>query len=366
MKRTMIWFLGTLLILASCAPNMEEETSQKTDNEQEVSVLSSQSSKETYRMIAPYKTNVARGLITNQISNRVDIDEIEEGLKHHSQDVFDPSELYFQEGQYLTEDIILSWITDLNPAREDDWDVETHRKNPRIFSHVLEHNYLRQVGDKEVELAGISIGIALKSVYHFRVPVNGDPYSEEIEMNAMLEKGYEVAQVVLENMRETEGLSDIPFMFTLYREEDPYSPVPGNFVAKTSVPGGSNSIEDWETINEEHILFPSSEGEKKYPEEHEILKHFGNEIAQYFPNYVGIVGDGFYVDEELQSLKIEIPIEASGKTELIGFMQYAYGLVQDVYENYYELEINITSGGKVVGLIYREAGGDSPEVHVIH
>ena len=47
-------------------------------------------------------------------------------------------------------------------------------------------------------------------------------------------------------------------------------------------------------------------------------------------------------------------------------MQYAYGLVQDVYENYYELEINITSGGKVVGLIYREAGGDSPEVHVIH
>ncbi|RDW15108.1 CamS family sex pheromone protein [Oceanobacillus chungangensis] len=366
MKKIIFWSLCTLLILSSCAPNMdEEEILQTGEINQETSIVPGiQLSEETYGIVTPYKTDVARGLITNQIMNHVDIDEIEEGLRRHSKEVFDSSDLYFQEGQYFTQETLLSWINDLNPERKDNWDEETHRKNPRILSYILEQNYLRKVEGNNFELAGISIGISLKSVYRFQAPKDGPDYNEEIEMEVMLEKGYEVAQTVVERMREIDGLSDIPIMIALYREEDHASPVPGNYVAKTNVPSGSNTIKDWESIDEEHILFPSPEGEEKYLEDYELLKSLENEISPYFPDYVGMIGNGFYANEELQKLTIEIPIEFYSDGELLGFMQHAYGQVQYIFDNNYDLEINITSSNQMVGLISRKAGAESPTVHI--
>lgn len=363
MKKILIWFLGALVVLSSCAQIGEEP---KDDNEKEnLPVLGSQSSEETYRMITPYKTGAARGRITTQISNRVDIDELEVGLRRHSMDVFDPSEFYFQEGQYLSDDTIINWIAELNPARKDNWSEKKHRENPRVFSHVLEQNYLKRVGEKEVELAGISIGIALKSVYSFQAPLHGESFTEEIDMNRMMRKGYEVAQRVVDDIRELEGLSDIPIMIALYRESEPSSPIPGNYVARTIVTD-KNTITNWETIDEEYILFPSEESENKHLEEHENVKRFGDKIAQYFPNYTGLTGSGFSTNKQLQTLSIEIPIELFGNSELTGFMQHVSDLVYDIFDNYYDIEIKVTSSNETIGHIYRKAGDESLQVYIYH
>ena len=37
-----------------------------------------------YKILLPYRPSAARGAITNQVANRVDIDELEEGLRRHS------------------------------------------------------------------------------------------------------------------------------------------------------------------------------------------------------------------------------------------------------------------------------------------
>ena len=357
-----------LLLLASCAPSLgeEEEVLQNDeDSPVETAVVPGQSLEEdTYRMISPYRVSEARGVIVTQVANRVDIDEIEEGLRRHSTEVFDPDNFYFQEGRYISSDKVIGWIDEHNPNRDDNWDRKKHEDNPRIFSHVLEQNYLKLNDDKTVELAGISIGIALKSVYGFSV--DGNNYTEDISMDEMLEKGNEVAEVIVEDLRGTEGLEDVPILISLYREEAQTSPVPGNFVTKTVVQGGSSSVGDWKSIDEDYVLFPSTEAQNNHVEDHEVFNSFGNAIAKFFPNYVGAIGEGFYVNDELEQLTIEIPIEFYGKAEVIGFTQFVYDEVQDIFDNYYDLEINITSSNKVESLIYRNAKEEQPTIHIYH
>ncbi|APC47180.1 CamS family sex pheromone protein [Virgibacillus halodenitrificans] len=415
MKKISLLLLSSLLLITSCAQNnTEEEVVQEDKQEEQTSIVPSyQLSDENYKMILPYEPSQARGVITNQVGNRLDIDEMEEGLRRHSKEVFSPKDYLFQEGQFLEKDLLYDWLSrdltkkqfdealeaaidkrkkdkqpvsdqwlantkeelrrGLNPPIKDMTDeMKTKEKkelqinSPKYVTHVLEQNFLKKKEDKSVEVAGMSIGIAMKSVYRYQTETGGAYYYRDIPKKEMLEKGNEVAQTILERIRGMEGAKNIPIMIAIYREEDQSSPVPGNFVAKTVVDAGKEKIGDWESIKEENILFPSDEGKKKYFDDHEIVTSFGNEIASYFPNYVGVIGKGFYINEELQKLTLEIPIEFYGKGEVIGFTQFAYGLVKEMFSDYYDLEVKVTSSDRMESVIYRKAGSDKPTIHFFH
>src|SRR5699024_3069140 len=186
-----------------------------------------------------------------------------------------------------------------------------YSESPRYLVYILEQNFLEQKDDNTVELVGVSIGIAIKSEYSFEAEGKG-PYYESISEKEMLQEGKDVAQKVLERVRKIEGLENVPIMFALYHEETESSPVPGNFVAKTLVSEGDMMIGDWESTQEEYVLFPSDKAKKDYFDDYELLKSFGQGIAEYFPNYVGYIGEGFYLNDELRKLTIEIPLEFYG------------------------------------------------------
>src|SRR5690625_4796144 len=373
MNRLVVSVLIALLLLASCSQQKQEDLVQPEESESmtQPSIIPSYSlSEDQYKMVLPYKPSEARGAITNQITNRVDIDELEQGLRRHSTAVFDPEKYVFEEGQYLSTDAIYELIDSLNPQLEEkgskEEDIKEHRNNPRIFSHVLEQNFLQRKDDNTVELVGISIGIALKSVYRFTVEPGGDYYYEDISKSEALEEGKRIAGVVAEYLREIEGLEQVPIMFALFQEEKQSSPVPGSFIAKTTVAEGSTELGKWETINEENVLFPSNEAKKNYNDDYQQVKTFSDKIATFFPNYVGIAGKGFYVDQNLTQLTIEVPIEFYGKGEVVGFTQYTYGLVKEIFPNYYDIEVSVTSADGPESLIVRKAGEDEPTVHIYH
>jgi|SRR5690625_20783 len=372
MKRVLLLLLCSLLIMTGCMNIRKQEDIVQTDeeNETEVSILPShQLSKSQYKMLLPFRPSAARDAITNQITNRVDIDELEDGLRRHSTSVFDPEKYVYEDGQYFTTNQIFALIDELNPEIEEkkkkEDQIDEHRKNPRVFSHILEQNYLKRKEDT-VELVGVSIGISLKSVYRFTVETGGSYYYEDIPMDEMLEEGKRIAEIVLNNARDIEGLENVPIMIALFREEKQSSPVPGNFVAKTVVGEGERSIGKWEKISEKHVLLSSSQSTGKYSEDYQKVKSFGEKISQYFPNYVGVIGEGFYIDDQLSSLTIEVPIEFYGRSEIVGFTQYAYGLVKEIFKNHYDLEVIISSSDKTESTIYRAAGEDEPNVHIFH
>src|SRR5699024_10860624 len=78
-----ILLLIVLLILSSCSlskdSNKPEEVPDE-DNEEESIIPYYKVSEDQYQIMLPYQPSEARGTITNQISNRCDIDEMEECL----------------------------------------------------------------------------------------------------------------------------------------------------------------------------------------------------------------------------------------------------------------------------------------------
>lgn len=392
-------------MLTSCIQKPENDILQTEDGtDQEVSIVPNYKlSEENYRMILPYRPSRARGVIVNQMTNRMDINEIETGLRRLSTSVFDPEQYYFEEGQNLGESLIYQWLgrqlteeqleqavdneisrlkreqrtvnedairaelqAGLNPPIENNQDEDEQRGNPRYVSHILEHNFLEKKDDDSITLRGISLAIALKSVYRFQTETGGPYLYEKLPDNEVMSQGKEIAQTVLERVRAMEGLENIPIMIALYKEQEQGSPIPGNFIAMTTVSGNENQIEGWEDVNEKNVLFPSDEAKEDHVDDSEVLQSFGQDIAEYFPNYVGYIGQGFYVDDNLRKLTIEIPLEFYSAGEIIGFTQYVYGVVLKNFSDSFDLEIKITSSNQVESFIYREAGQEEPTVHVFH
>src|SRR5699024_8749822 len=162
-------------------------------------------------------------------------------------------------------------------------------------------------------------------------------------------EGQRVAEEVLEEVRRIDELKNVPIMIGLFQEEEQSSPVPGDFIAKTLVKKDENKISDWENLKEENVLFPSDEAEEKHNDD--------------FQKYVGGAGTGFYVDENLQKLSLELPIEFFGQAEVIGFTQYVYGQVKEIFPNDYDIEVTISSSDGEESLIFRKAGEEDPTVH---
>ncbi|WP_066186258.1 MULTISPECIES: CamS family sex pheromone protein [Gracilibacillus] len=381
MKKSLAVLMVMVLLAAGCSPDFGDQPEDAViddnveDSLDDTAIIPKYNvTEENYRVLIDSNLSQARGVITNQIANRVDIDELEEGLRRHSKEPFNPEDYYFQEGQYLTDNVLYSWLErfdseespeGLNPELEEaDSAREAEENNPRYLSHILEQNYLRKTEDDSVELAGMSIAIAMKSVYRFQTETGGPYYYEDISESEMRTEANRVANEVVQRIREMEDIPNVPIRLAIYREADQNSLVPGHYVAVSNVPADSASVDDWDDINEETVLFPSNHAQEVSPDIAATLVDFESDVASYFPNYVSVIGRGFFQDGNLRRLTVDIPVSFYGKAELIGFTQYVYGLVLSGFSNEYPIEINIKSGERQEAVIVREAGEEEGFVHI--
>ena len=373
-----------VLILAGCAPdftNQDEVIDDTLSNDigQETAIIPNYSVSESeYQVLLPYRLSQTRGVTTNQVANRLDITALENDLRRHSTSVFDPDKYVFQEGQQIGYSELFRWLEresesteqGLNPSADIDEDatteemIEIERANPKYLSHILEQNYLVRTEDNVVQLAGISLGIAMKSVYRFQTEIGGPSYYEDISYDDMLDEATAIAEEVVSRLREKDGLQEIPILVAIYREAPRDGLVPGNIVVKKLVQGGSQTVGNWDTVDESYVLFPSSEARTLDPNLSSTIDEFKSGIADFFPNFVGVIGEGFYQNGEIQRLILEIPIEFNGQAEVVGFTQYVYGLMMDSFQTHFDLEIDIRSNQRQESLIIREADAEEAFVHV--
>lgn len=385
--------LAGLLLLTACAPNFgeQEEIVQETEDEsKETAIIPKYNISDSYyKMILPFKQGEARGLVSQQLNTRLDIDEFETGLMRIAQDTFAPDDYLYQEGQYLKSDVISSWVRrkltgaelkatqekakkgkkeyvelGLNPALPEDGGSleERNAENPIYLAHMLEHNYLVRKDDT-VELGGVVIGLAMNSVHYF-LQENGYAREHKISRSEILAKGKEISQEVVNRIRKTKGLENVPIVIAIYEQEKKSSIVPGNFIAKTVVKQGTNSLGKWEGINEEYYFFPSSEATSAYRDDAQMFNRFKLDIEEFFPNYTGVIGKAFYKNDELNYLDIEIPMQFYGKAEVVAFTQFVTGKVMEYFPDYITLEVNIMSTSGQEALILKEPNQEKPTVHI--
>ncbi|WNV81691.1 CamS family sex pheromone protein [Bacillus atrophaeus] len=380
-------------MLSSCSPSFggdkEEEITQKTEKSSEKAIIPKYNISDSYyKMVLPFKAGKARGLTTERLNTRLDIDEFETGLMRLAQDSFSTDDYLFQEGQYLDEDTVLSWLarkkegSDLKKAEKKDKDFEnlglnpvlpssgsTKEKNensPVYLATMLEHDYLVRKDKNSIQLGGVMIGLALNSVYYYREKT-GDPQQEvTIDDKTLRKEGEKIAKEVINRLRKKDNLKNIPITVALYKQASKTSIVPGNFIAKTEVKAGSTDIGSWDDVKEKYVFFPADDSTKqKYPDDAELFTRFKNAIDSYFPNYTGVVGTAMYENDDMKKMKIEIPMQFYGKSEVVAFTQYLTGEVMDYYsKNSLDVEIDITSSDGQEAVILRNAGDKEPTVHI--
>lgn len=195
MKRFLSLLLVVSLFATGCVPGFEkqEEVVQdpaQQENTEQAIVPRYKISDDYYQTILPYKPGETRGQIAPRLNSRVDVEELETGLMRMAQEVFPSDKYLYQEGQYIKRDTIKRWLGRVNPEDEETPGLnpplirgvdteDTNEKSPIYLAHIQEQNYLVRKGEDQVELGGVSIGIALNSVHYYNLTDEEGGYPRE-------------------------------------------------------------------------------------------------------------------------------------------------------------------------------------------
>lgn len=363
-------------MLVGCVPSDKKETELTQETQQkekaETTIIPSiQIDESYYKTLIPYKESASRGLVVSNIYTKYDMKEVESGLMRLSQNEFDTENYYFQEGQYLAESTVSSWLArssqtedGLNPPTTDTMTPEERAiKAPVYLSHIVEQNYLTKTKDNKVKLGGISIGLSLNSIYYYQKEQYGEYYEEPISEATLIEQGKKMAAEIVSRLRSREELKDVPIVVGLFKQQARNQIIPGAYFSYGVAKAGQNNIADWEGIDENYVLFPTDDSQDIYRDVNNNFKNFKQDVDKYFSNYTSAIGTGFYRNKQIQNLSIEIPIQFFGKAEIIGFTQYLTGILINQFDNIH-VEVSVTSVNGPEALIIKKANDKDPYVHV--
>ena len=377
-----------VLMLAACTPGVTPDTEleQESDSSEEVEttiIPNMQISDNYYKTLIPYKESASRGLVVSNIYTKYDMKEAETGLMRISQNHFDTDNYYFQEGQYLDEETLKYWLArsnqtenkgpelqGLNPSSLDESTGEEMeatvkaKEAPVYLAHIVEQNYLTKTDDNKVRLAGLSIGLALNSVYYYQKEKYGEYYEQKISEEKLEAEGKKIAQEVVSRLRARSELADVPIVIALFKQEERNSIVPGTYMAYNFADKNKTALSDWEEMDEKYVTFPMNSPEDVYRDMNNKFQNFKQDVDKYFSNFTSVFATGFYQNKKIQKLDIEIPIQFYGTAEITGFTQYITGLMLNHLPLDLNITVSITSVNGPEVLIVKKPNEDEPFVHI--
>ncbi|QTD43035.1 CamS family sex pheromone protein [Sporosarcina sp. Te-1] len=372
MKR--IWVapgLAAVLFLGGCLPSFAPEKDEVIQENEEkaketVIIPDVQLKDEFYKTLIPFKQSASRGMVVSNLHTKYDMKEVEQGLLRLSTRHFDPEKYFFQEGQYIDKETARKWLArssdndqGLNPAGASKGASaeEAAEQAPIYLAHIVEQNYLQKSGENNIRLSGISIGLALNSIYYAR-----DGSETRIPDDKLQKEGMKMADEIVSRLRAKEGLADIPIVIGLFKQESRSSIVPGTYFATAYADKGKTAASGWKEVNEKYVTLPAPSSLTNYRDINNTFSKFKQDIDKYFPSFVNVIGTAHFRDDEYESLRIEVPIQFFGTSETIGFTQYLTSLVKAYFPNI-NVEVSITSVNGPEALIVKDSG-EEPFVHI--
>jgi protein involved in sex pheromone biosynthesis len=363
--------LTTFLItasLAGCLPKKEEQPEVIEIEEPSLVIAPSvQVEEKYYRGLLPFISSQTRGSLQTRLNRyRLDSERVELGLMEIAQDFFPTDTHLFREGQIIDNEDLSAWLK--IKSDENKIGLNPEGASERILLHVLEHNYRNLKGDS---LEGVVIGLSLASTYTVEREVGeGEEKITRTETlhytaDELRNHGARMADLVAERIRSK--VNNVPIVVALYQLEEENSLVPGNFLSVGYVEKDQNYVSKWTTINETYFLFPSnalarfdSERSTTY---YEDFSRFGEDVQTYFPNYVGTIGVGRFIDEQLVELTLTVTTEVASKTEVIQLTQFLGGKALEMFPKNTHLNIYVQSVNQPQSIFVRPVDGE-PLMHI--
>ena len=401
MKRTIILLISTIFLLAACNNNQKDNQSDKDESGSKNSQNTNQVKQiatdknvqgDNYRTILPFKESQARGLLQDNMANSYNGEDFESGLLTLSKEVFPTNKYLYQDGQYLDKKTINAYLNPkytkkeidkmsenekkskkanenlgLNPSHNGETDEEKIAKqSPAYLSNILEQDFYGNNDSKAKNIKGMTIGLAMNSVYYYQKEKDGETYSKKLDDKEIEKQGKQMASEMLSRLRENSDLKDIPIHFAIYKQSGQDSITPGEFIAGATADDGKTKINEWDAIKEQSALLPSSTAEDYNETLNNNFKQFNDNLQSYFSNFTQAVGKVKFINKKPKQLTVDLPIDYYGQAETIGITQYVTEQAEKYFDNIDEYEIRIKDGNTPRALISKSKDDKEPQVHIYH
>ena len=388
MKRTIILLISTIFLLAACNNNQKDNQSDKDESGSKNSQNTNQVKQiatdknvqgDNYRTILPFKESQARGLLQDNMANSYNGEDFESGLLTLSKEVFPTNKYLYQDGQYLDKKTINAYLNPkytkkeidkmsenekkskkanenlgLNPSHNGETDEEKIAKqSPAYLSNILEQDFYGNNDSKAKNIKGMTIGLAMNSVYYYQKEKDGETYSKKLDDKEIEKQGKQMASEMLSRLRENSDLKDIPIHFAIYKQSGQDSITPGEFIAGATADDGKTKINEWDAIKEKSALLPSSTAEDYNETLNNNFKQFNDNLQSYFSNFTQAVGKVKFINKKPKQLTVDLPIDY-------------YGQAEKYFDNIDEYEIRIKDGNTPRALISKSKDDKEPQVHIYH
>ena len=401
MKRTIILLISTIFLLAACNNNQKDNQSDKdqsgskdSQNTNQVKQIATDKNVQgdNYRTILPFKESQARGLLQDNMANSYNGEDFESGLLTLSKEVFPTNKYLYQDGQYLDKKTINAYLNPkytkkeidkmsekekkskkanenlgLNPSHNGETDEEKiAEQSPAYLSNILEQDFYGNNDSKAKNIKGMTIGLAMNSVYYYQKEKDGETYSKKLDDKEIEKQGKQMASEMLSRLRENSDLKDIPIHFAIYKQSGQDSITPGEFIAGATADDGKTKINEWDAIKEKSALLPSSTAEDYNETLNNNFKQFNDNLQSYFSNFTQAVGKVKFINKKPKQLTVDLPIDYYGQAETIGITQYVTEQAEKYFDNIDEYEIRIKDGNTPRALISKSKDVKEPQVHIYH
>lgn len=396
-KQTGLLVLSISLLtgcIQNIGPKKEEEIA---PDKATVNTTKNQLSKDYYRgVIVDGKYQLgASASGDSELSAAGNAKAFEDGLLRISKAVFPPDQYYLREGRLIDDETLTNWLAreseknpeGLNPALEageeqpttneaENSETTENTQNPEENDQVVVDTqatpiYLSQIEEKNImvetkegfALNGIVLGLAMNSEYSY-TDKEGVVHQQEISTGELRERGKQYANIIVGRLRNTEELRSVPIVVGIYRISPNDEAVGGTYVMD-GVSREGNSVSDWTEHNEYRVMLPMM-NQNLQSEQYVFFDEFRNKVLDFFPNLNGITGDALYVNDQLDTLNIEVFTQFYSKTEITALTQYLTDVAQSHLPEKTDIEIRIESVEGTEAYIGRSAGEESFQSHVFY
>ena len=339
--RKIIFGIIMILALTACAA---EEVVQKA------TVIESQDPG-NYDILTPFDASPIRynhGIYLGAI----DLMDIGSRLQDHAKKVFSVKDYYLAEGQVLTitrvNNLLNRESTDnpyaLNPPKGSQF--ETGLNGVNILDAVLVADIVEIDFYTGTITNPVLSGIGLALVFNQSIEVNGIPTA--ISDTKLSEYAQNAGRKLERYIRTLQGMETIDIYMTLYTTQKIDATLPGHFFSEAVFTSREGQFT---AISEEWVFFPSPSALTKDAQNSSAFNTLRNAIVKFTPESIGTVGEGLYVNGELDHLKITVNMQAKTYTEVYALTQIVVTYLETFNHQKYDIIVTVESNFKTAALI---------------
>lgn len=298
MKKYLILII-ILLLLTGC-------------NEKENKVTEMTFDDEYYDIMTPYKTGVGNNYVRSSVITTYDYTLVDSGLMDIAVQYFDPNDVKFQAGQYLTEEILIDLLSDENLNNAETVTIDDITIKPNYISAIHEQNFLNDQG----ELSGIAIALVINPYQEYQNN-SGTYLYKALNTDEAIKFGQEKAQTLLKYIREIDGLEKVKIMMSLYVVGSPDEISSGNFEYVGDTTNDKITFEDldyqYQYLTSNYVL---ENDLNNYTAFGTLVKNIESEVDDLY-----ITAEGLYVNNNLKRVEITVNSSLLTKDKLLMISQ---------------------------------------------